>query len=185
MTTQTWNSSQQPKAASETPNVENYHLKLWVGTVKSLERHPKFDSTGVLGERNITHVDIFGTVIDRVSLARADIYVLDDGTGVISCHLKKNDTEAIDGLKASIQNDSSIMLISKEGEEGIEALLTLLENEKKEFEIGDTLQVKGRLSFYKEEWKLFANFARVIEFEEECYRCIELETLYENIFHSS
>ena len=61
-------------------------------------------------------------------------------------------------------NWTSFQLISKEGEEGIEALLTLLENEKKEFEIGDTLQVKGRLSFYKEEWKLFANFARTASF---------------------
>lgn len=55
-----------------------------------------------------------------------------------------------------------LQLISKEGEDGIETLLTLLENEKKEFEIGDTLQIKGRLSFYKEEWKLFANFARTV-----------------------
>jgi len=36
---------------------------------------------------------------------------VDDGTGVISCHLKKKDSETIDGLKASIQNDSSIMVI--------------------------------------------------------------------------
>lgn len=61
-------------------------------------------------------------------------------------------------------NHAYFQLISKEGEDGIEQLLTLLDDEKKKFEIGDTLHIKGRLSFYKEEWKLFANFARIVLF---------------------
>lgn len=61
-------------------------------------------------------------------------------------------------------NHAYFQLISREGEDGIEQLLTLLDDEKKKFEIGDTLHIKGRLSFYKEEWKLFANFARIVLF---------------------
>lgn len=55
-----------------------------------------------------------------------------------------------------LKNDD-IQLISKEGEEGVAELLAILEEEKTVFEVGDTLQVKGRLSFYRDEWKIFAN----------------------------
>jgi len=42
------------------------------------------------------------------------------------------------------------------------ALLSLLEQEQSIFTLGDVLQVKGRLSFYKEEWKVYANQIRKI-----------------------
>lgn len=42
------------------------------------------------------------------------------------------------------------------------ALLSLLEQEQSVFTLGDVLQVKGRLSFYREEWKVFANTIRKI-----------------------
>jgi len=188
MTAQMWNSSQS-QAKSLVPKKaqgENYHLKLWIGTIKSLIKHPEIENSAVFDDLCVTHVDIFGTVTDIVHLAKVKIYVVDDGTGVISCHIKKNEanSENIDNLRTAIQNDSSIMLISKENEEGIETLLTSLEREEKEFNIGDTLQIKGRLSYHKEEWKLYANITRVIDFQEECYRCIELGCLYENIYNS-
>lgn len=42
----------------------------------------------------------------------------------------------------------------KEKEEGIEALLNLLDKEQEDFVIGDTLQVKGKLSFYNKKWEV-------------------------------
>ena len=75
MTTNTWISSQVPtKSVVGAEQVENYHIKLWIGTIKSLGQHSEFDNTAVFGERNITNVDIVGTVVNRLSLARADIY---------------------------------------------------------------------------------------------------------------
>jgi len=75
MTTEAWSSSQAPtKSVPETLHVENYHIKLWIGTIKSLGRHSELDSTALFGKRNITHVDIVGTVINHISLVKADIY---------------------------------------------------------------------------------------------------------------
>ena len=98
--------------------------------------------------------------------------------------MKRDESKAekIDKLKSSAHNDSSFMvkmcsymlpnnyliqiitqkLISNEGEEGMSALLSLLEQEQSVFTLGDVLQVKGRLSFYKEEWKVYANQIRKI-----------------------
>ncbi len=109
---------------------------------------------------------------------------MDDGSGVISCHFGKKSTELdnIEELRLSLKNDSTIMvntrilvlnikplmfriflfaqLISNQEDEGLETLLTLLEKEKGDYTIGDTLHVQGKLSFYKEEWKIFANTIR-------------------------
>ena len=94
-----------------------------------------------------------------------------------------------------------VQLISNQEDEGLETLLTLLEKEKGDYTIGDTLHVQGKLSFYKEEWKIFANTIRkyfiqifcilslvsqiilgAVEFEEENHRCLELDHLYKNIY---
>ena len=55
-----------------------------------------------------------------------------------------------------------MQLISNQDDDGIETLLNLLEKEKSAFTIGDTIQVKGKLSFYKEEWKMFGNTIRIL-----------------------
>lgn len=53
-----------------------------------------------------------------------------------------------------------MQLICNQEDDGLENLLTILEKEKSEYAIGDTLHVQGKLSFYKEEWKIFANTTR-------------------------
>ena len=124
---------------------------------------------------------------------------MDDGSGVISCRSNKNtpELEKIEQLRLASQNDSSIMvnlyiklilylllkiilqilqLISNQDDDGIETLLNLLEKEKSAFTIGDTIQVKGKLSFYKEEWKMFGNTIRIL------YSIYNLLTFF-SLFH--
>ena len=47
--------------------------------------------------------------------------------------------------------------MSNSKDEGISELLTLLERELRVFTIGDTIQIKGKLSFFREKWKVFAH----------------------------
>lgn len=104
-------------------------------------------------------------------------------------------------LNSGVNNFPSVQLISNQEDDGLETLLTLLEKEKGDYTIGDTLHVQGKLSFYKEEWKIFGNTIRryfiksskhqgfyhkstlgAVEFEEENHRCLELDHLYKNIY---
>jgi len=50
--------------------------------------------------------------------------------------------------------------MSNSKDEGISELLTLLEKELRVFTIGDTIQIKGKLSFFREKWKVFAHTIR-------------------------
>lgn len=122
------------------PNLEssgvfdNCHIKLWIGTIKNLPKHPSNENAGIFRNRAVTYVDVLATVVDQFSYEKADIYVcmtrllfyyffslttfnvyylVDDGTGIISCHVKKNtaDVEKIEQLRLTLQNDSSIMVI--------------------------------------------------------------------------
>ncbi|KAI9560017.1 Nucleic acid-binding [Daphnia sinensis] len=179
-----WDSSETKVKLHESSLSAVYHFKLWIGTVRSLKQNVSDYKTAIFGQKVIAYVDVLGTVIDKVSYGKTDIYVLDDGSGVISCHVIKHtaELERIAELRASLQTDSSIMLICNEEDDGLENLLTILEKEKSEYSVGETLHVQGKLSFYKEEWKIFANTIRVVEFEEENHRCIELHHLYKNIY---
>jgi len=56
---------------------------------------------------NFSHLYVYG-IITIVSL----LLIVDDGTGVISCHMKRDESKAekIDKLKSSAHNDSSFMV---------------------------------------------------------------------------
>ena len=54
---------------------ESYHLKLWIGTVKNLKQHLCDTKTAIFGEKIITYVDVIGTVIDKLTYEKANIYV--------------------------------------------------------------------------------------------------------------
>ena len=75
-----------------------------------------------------------------------------------------------------------MQLVSKGRDDGIASLLNLLKEEATPYKIGDSVQCKGRLSFYKGEWKIFANFVRLISLNEESYHCIELDHLYKKVY---
>lgn len=114
---------------------ENYHLKLWIGTIKGLSKHPSHENAAIFGHKTVAYVDVLGSVVNQYSYEKADIYVcmqrsmfvlskfiyhflpskVDDGTGVISCYVKKtvDDLERIEQLRLASQNDSSIMVINK------------------------------------------------------------------------
>ena len=49
---------------------------------------------------------------------------------------------------------------STKEDEGIVGLLSLLEMDETPSEIGDNIQLKGRLSIYREEWQVYANIVR-------------------------
>lgn len=54
---------------------ESYHLKLWIKTVKNLKQHLCDTKTAIFGEKIITYVDVIGTVIDKLTCEKANIYV--------------------------------------------------------------------------------------------------------------
>ena len=60
---------------SSNTSIDDFHIKLWIGTIKSLKKHPTRENAAVFGRKTITHVDILGTVIYHRSYDTADIYV--------------------------------------------------------------------------------------------------------------
>ena len=81
---ESWNftNSKTTEAASRQ---EYYHLKLWISTLIKLPKHSQLESTALFSNRSITHVEIFGTIVDQVSLSKADIFV-----GMIKKHIIRN-----------------------------------------------------------------------------------------------
>lgn len=64
-----------PKFEQSTSLHESYHLKLWIGTIKSLKQNHSDTKTAIFGKKVIAYVDILGTVIDKLTYEKADIYV--------------------------------------------------------------------------------------------------------------
>lgn len=54
---------------------ENHHIKLWIGTIKNLSKHPSHENAGLFRNKSVTHVDILATVVDQFSYDKANIYV--------------------------------------------------------------------------------------------------------------
>lgn len=70
-----WANSETKLKSQESLSQETYHLKLWIGTVKNLQQYQSDNKTAIFGHKIIAHVDILGTVVDKLSYEKADIYV--------------------------------------------------------------------------------------------------------------
>ena len=71
---ESWNFTGAKNAAVPQLN-ESHHVKLWIGTVKKLPRHPSQENTAQFAGKLVNYVDITGTVVDRVSYGKADVYI--------------------------------------------------------------------------------------------------------------
>ena len=77
---------------------EVQHVKLWIGTIRRLQKHAELTNAGVLGERVVTYVDVLGTVVDRISATKTDIYTR-KFTASSWAHFKKFGPVYLEGKK--------------------------------------------------------------------------------------
>lgn len=75
--TDTWDfRTKATSSKSEEPvELKNHHTKLWIGTVKTLNKHCVLENAAIFRDKAITYVDILGTVVDRLSYGKNHIYV--------------------------------------------------------------------------------------------------------------
>ncbi len=89
---ESWSFTNSNKTTEATSRPENYHLKIWISTLIKLPKHSQLESTALFANRSITHVEIFGTIVDRISLSKADVYTGMMGKLTIKNNLKNVNT---------------------------------------------------------------------------------------------
>lgn len=174
------------------------HSKLFLGDLSLDEEIEKF----YVGDDAVTHVDVLGTVVSLFTRGDADLFDIDDGTGIVRCvHFSKvearhQEDQALFERSPEIrkQHDEELpaeerikRILFLESAENLQDKPTKLEHQllkilvSKKFQpkllqLGDLVNIRGRLSVYRSKPQIVVNHLRYVRNpNEEGHRVLEIE----------
>ncbi|XP_072883192.1 CST complex subunit STN1 isoform X2 [Hemitrygon akajei] len=151
--------------------------KLYIRDILELKNSRHIPGVFFYKTHPISKVDILGTVVQRQEKERCCIFGVDDGTGVISCLWWKKQTPVEITKPAS----------SSKGLDLLDQLsrITRLEHGNSRLDLGDVVQVRGRIRDYRERREISStSITKLVDplFTIQISRMLELPHLYRSFY---
>ncbi|CAH1800441.1 unnamed protein product, partial [Owenia fusiformis] len=143
--------------------------------IKHVLEMPESPAAGVFLFKNhpIVKVDIQGTVVSIIEKTKFTSYGVDDSTGVINCCCWNNADDITD-----LDTSDPLSNILRDSLRDIPGISNV--------KLGDTLNVKGKLKVFRDRREISSSDSqcyKVLSFDEEITRMLELPLLYKDVYH--